>query len=255
MNKSVSKIIYLTIDDSPSNVMKEKVDYLLKCQIPAIWYCRGEFMENHLSSIVYALERGFWIANHSYSHPYFSQLSLKEASEEILKTENLIDHAYHQTNISRTHKLFRFPFGDKGGGKNFLKAYTEKEKEHIDALQDLLKKEGFQKALFEKITYHYYLNANLDCYIDTPWTFDTKDYVVLSKSSQEKSKLHHVEDFINRMDLDDPENGLGLNNPHSNDIVILHDFEKTSFLFKPFINQLMTKPFLFQLPQLKCMNS
>jgi peptidoglycan/xylan/chitin deacetylase (PgdA/CDA1 family) len=251
MKQSASKIIYLTIDDSPSNDMKEKVDFLLKCQIPAIWYCRGEFIEKHLSSIVYALERGFWIANHSYSHPYFSTLSLKEATEEIHKTEKLIDQAHRQAGVSRTHKLFRFPFGDKGGGKNFLKIYTEKEKECVEALQNLLKKEGFQKASFEGITYHYYLKANLDRDIDAPWTFDTKDYVVLSKSSQEKSRLHTVEDFINRMDLHDPENGLGLNDPKSSDIVILHDFEKTSFLFKPFIEKLLTKQVAFHLPSVE----
>ena len=190
-------------------------------------------MEEHLSSIVYALERGFWIANHSYTHPYFSQLSLQEATEEILKTEQFIDRAHHLAGVPRSHKLFRFPFGDKGGGKNFFKIYTGQEKEHVDALQELLKREGFQKAFFEGINYEYYLKAGLDHYIDAPWTFDTKDYVVLSKHAQDKSGLHRIEDFLNRLNLNDPGNGLGLNDPQSNDIVILHDFEKTSFLLNP----------------------
>jgi peptidoglycan/xylan/chitin deacetylase (PgdA/CDA1 family) len=250
MKSNSSKIAYLTIDDSPSKDMQEKVDYLIAHQIPAIWYCRGEFMEQHLSSVVYAIERGFWIGNHSYTHPYFSQILLEEAMQEIIKTDYLIEQAYRLAGIPRDYKLFRFPFGDKGGGKNYLKEYSNSEKEHVEALQHFLKREGFQKANFEGITYSYYFDAGQDQYLDAPWTFDTKDYVALSKNSQEKSKLLHIEDFLSRMDLHDPEKGLGLNDPDSNDIVILHDFEKTTFLFQPLINKLLTKNLIFQLPRI-----
>ncbi len=249
MRQESKKIIYLTIDDSPSKEMKQKVDYLVAHQIPAIWYCRGEFMHRELSSIIYAIEKGFWIGNHSYTHPYFSHLSLKECMEEIQKTEQLIEEAYRLAGASRPCKLFRFPFGDKGGGKNFLKRYTKQEKEMVDSLQNYLRQEGFQRAIFEGITYSYYVEAGLDRDIDASWTFDTKDYVVLSPVSQAKSGLRTVPDFINRMDIHDPEHGLGLNDSHSNDIVILHDFEKTTFLFEPLIAKLIAKNFLFQLPR------
>ncbi len=55
------------------------------------------------------------IGNHSFSHPYFSELSFEECTEQILSTEV----------IERRHKLFRFPYGDKGG-------------EHKDRLQEFL---------------------------------------------------------------------------------------------------------------------
>jgi peptidoglycan/xylan/chitin deacetylase (PgdA/CDA1 family) len=248
MNQQLSKVIYLTIDDSPSKDMQEKVNYLVKHHLPAIWYCRGEFMQHTLSPVIYAIERGFWIGNHSYSHPYFSQLSLEACIQEIQKTEALIDEAYRLAGVARPFKLFRFPFGDKGGGKDFLKIYTTEEEERVNALQNFLKQEGFQRALFERITYSYYLKAGLDRQVDASWTFDTKDYVVLSPSSQQKSGLLRIEDFLNRMDRHDPEKGLGLNDPSSNDIVILHDFEKTSFLFEPLIDKLLTKKLSFQLP-------
>lgn len=249
MNPKSSKIVYLTIDDSPSKDMREKVDYLYNCHIPAIWYCRGEFMEDKLHSLIYAIEKGFWIVNHSYTHPYFSRISLESCIQEIQKTEALIEKTYRIAGISRPCKLFRFPFGDKGGGSNFLKIYSKQEQDMVDALQDFLKKEGFQQAIFEGITYPYYLKAGLDRDIDAAWTFDTKDYVVLSRTSQQKSGLYNVEDFVARMDLHDPEHGLGLNDPNSNDIVILHDFEKTTFLFQPLIDKLLNKPLSFQLPK------
>lgn len=86
----MAKIAYLTIDDSPSKDMKSKVDYLLAKSIPAIWFCRGEFMEQHLPHVTYAIENGFIIGNHSYTHPYFSTLSLAQCAQEISKTEQMI---------------------------------------------------------------------------------------------------------------------------------------------------------------------
>ena len=200
--------------------------------IPTIWYCRGDCMEKNLCSVIYAIEKGFWIGNHSYSHPYFSKISLETCREEIHKTEALIDRAYHQAGMKRPNKLFRFPFGDKGGGKNILKEYTQEESERINGLQDLLRNEGFQRAHFEGVTYPYFLKAHLDRDIDAAWTFDTKDFVLLSKASQDKSGLHNIADFEKRMDLNDPENGFGLNEPSSSDIVILHDFEEDNPSFR-----------------------
>jgi peptidoglycan/xylan/chitin deacetylase (PgdA/CDA1 family) len=45
--QSRTKIAYLTIDDSPSRFMRHKVDYLLSRGIPAIFYVRGEFVEQN----------------------------------------------------------------------------------------------------------------------------------------------------------------------------------------------------------------
>jgi peptidoglycan/xylan/chitin deacetylase (PgdA/CDA1 family) len=88
------KSIYLTIDDAPSSHLAEKVDFLRKEQIPAIFYCRGEYMLPHLDQLVYALKQGFFLGNHSYTHPYFSKIDLTQARDEILATEELLDKAY-----------------------------------------------------------------------------------------------------------------------------------------------------------------
>lgn len=244
----MSKIAYITIDDAPSKDMRLKVDYLVEKGIPAIFYCRGDFMEKNINHVIYAIEKDFIIGNHSYSHPYFSELSYAECVEEIAKTEKLIDEAYSKAKLPRKYKIFRFPFGDKGGGKDLLKIYTEKEKIHIDKIQTYLKNEGFQRACFEKITYSNYLQANLENYVDSSWTFDVKDYVLLSKELQKKHSLLKVEDFLRKLDIHDPKNGLGINDQSSNDIVILHDFEECTLVFEPIIEKLISKKLRFELP-------
>ena len=87
----MEKIAYLVFDDSPSKDMKMKVDYLVLKKIPAIWFCI-EFLEQRPSYAVYAIEKGFIIGNHSYSHKHFSDLSLEQCYQEIEKTDKIIEH-------------------------------------------------------------------------------------------------------------------------------------------------------------------
>lgn len=41
----MEKIVYLTIDDSPSIYMEEKINYLYSRNIPAIVFCIGNLIE------------------------------------------------------------------------------------------------------------------------------------------------------------------------------------------------------------------
>ncbi len=81
---------YLTIDDAPSKVFKEKVDILKRKNIPAIFFCRGDRLQHFMDTAIYAIKNGFILANHAYSHRYFSSLSLKECKEEIYRTDMLL---------------------------------------------------------------------------------------------------------------------------------------------------------------------
>lgn len=226
------KRIYLTIDDAPSSYMKLKVDELFQKNIPAIWYCRGEYMQKHLDHVVYAINKGYLIGNHSYSHPYFSKISLEQAKEEILKTEELIQLAYEKAGTRRPYKLFRFPYLDKGESKNVF---------HKEQLQLLLKQMGFQRAVFDGIHYFYYKDRQLDIGIDAPWTFDAKEYALFNKDLDSNF-------FIQRMLQKDPEQGLGLSLHDSNDIVLLHDFEQTHHLFSPILSKLLEWNIEFGMP-------
>jgi len=95
----VRKIAYLTIDDAPSEDMKEKVDFLVSKGIPAIWFCLGDFLEKGSEHAIHAIEKGFIIGNHSYGHPYFSDLPLKQCFEEIQKTDRIIDEIYRKAGV------------------------------------------------------------------------------------------------------------------------------------------------------------
>lgn len=246
MNSAKTKIAYLTIDDSPSIDTKSKIDYLMSKNIPAIIYCRGEFIIQHFSSVIYAIENGYIIGNHSYSHPRFSELNIETCIEEILKTEKLIEEAYHFAKKKRAFKLLRYPFGDNGGGELRLSEYSTEANEKMEKLRTFLIKEGFQRASFEGITYDYYQRSGFDRQIDAPWTFDTKDYVALSEKSMKKHGLITLDNFLHRMDIDNPEEGFGLNYPNSSEIILMHDFAKISFLFAPMIDKLLSKQLHFK---------
>lgn len=243
----MTKIGYLTIDDSPSIAMKRHIDYLFRHNIPAIWYCRGEFLEKKLSFAAYAIERGFIVGNHSYRHPYFSTISLDAASEEIRKTDLLIDLAYQLAGVPRIGKLFRFPFGDRGAGKDFASPSTPTQIQHVQHLQELLKKEGFRKAEFAGITYPDYQRKS-HAYLDASWTYDVKEYATIWENSRRKHGLYVLDDVLKRMDQDRPEEGLGLNDSASNEIILMHDFEETSDFFEPIVERLKAKGLVFRLP-------
>ena len=135
------KKAYLTIDDAPSKDFKKKVDFLISKKIPAIIFCEGQYINGREKELIYAIEEGFILGNHSYSHPHFSELSLKECTKEIKLTDGLIKNVYKKSKIKRPIKIFRFPYGDKGTGnkKGFLfRFFSNKSKK----IQSYLKKEG-----------------------------------------------------------------------------------------------------------------
>ncbi|PIN95197.1 hypothetical protein COU53_00600 [Candidatus Pacearchaeota archaeon CG10_big_fil_rev_8_21_14_0_10_30_48] len=103
--------IYLTIDDGPSKYTDPIVEELGNQK--AIFYIVGSRAINDkgFSSICNVLENNHLIANHSYNHPNFSEISLDTAKEEISKTDDIINEAHEKTGVQRTHKLFRFPYG------------------------------------------------------------------------------------------------------------------------------------------------
>ena len=118
----MAKII-LTIDDMPQENTVALVDWLSAMEIPAVFFAVGENLEKHPEIAVYALQKGFLIGNHSYSHPVFSSISLEEGIREITRTEVLLDRIYREAGVKREYRFFRFPYIDKGGA--FHAAYQD----------------------------------------------------------------------------------------------------------------------------------
>ncbi len=247
------RVVYLTIDDAPSTDTKNKVDYLAAQNIPAIFFCTGERMEKYPEAVIYAIQKGFIIGNHTYSHQRASELGFRKTSEEILKTEKIIKDLYEKAGVVRPIKTIRFPYNDKGNRTDFFNQPKNNMHEIITAhnLQLFLKRRGFVKPAFENISYNYYTKQKLDKDIDVAWTFESRDYALRTPERQNEYKLFSVEDLLKRMDENDPEQGLGLNHSLSNEIVLMHDFDNLTELFQPIIEKLKSKDFVFALPDME----
>jgi len=112
------KKVYLTIDDSPGTQFTAKVDLLAKHEIPAVFFCIGQLIEKYPDAVIDSIHKGFIIANHSYTHPAFSKITIQQAEEEIHKTDEIIENIYQTAGVPRPAKWFRFPYGDKGDLRN-----------------------------------------------------------------------------------------------------------------------------------------
>lgn len=236
----MAKTAYLTIDEFPSQDGKEKIDYLYSKDIPAILFSRGEFLEKRREHALYAVKRGFVLGNHSYSHPDFNEISLKKACREIKTTDDLIDAIYEKSGIERPGKVFRFPYLNRGDSK-----------ERVEELQNCLKNFGYRKPEFGGIHYQWYEDRGLDDYIDVDCTFDTMDWTVFE--DEPMYGIDSLEKVLERMDEDKPEGCRGLNYPHSNEIIMIHDFPFTdrklaNKIFYRAIEKLLTKDMKFELP-------
>lgn len=201
--------VYLTIDDAPSINMNKKIDFLTQCSIPALFFCRGEFIQMRPESVVYAIQNGFLIGNHSYSHPYFSEIPLVDCFDEITKTETLIEQCYQNADVRRPCKIIRLPFGDRGAGSNGQHPNTAEEKEKVEKIQQFLREQGFVAVDFGRPP---------NGFIDASWDWDTQDY----KSKMMDNSELYIDQFSQQCDtsIQDPA------------ILLLHDFDNNHHLFQ-----------------------
>jgi peptidoglycan/xylan/chitin deacetylase (PgdA/CDA1 family) len=236
------KFAYLTIDDGPSPDFKQKIDFLFSKKIPAIFFCRGQFLKERPDFAIYAIKKGFIIGSHSYNHPHFSKLTTDECLEQIERTDEIIDDIYKKANVKRPLKVFRFPYGDKGGGDDFELGWPESATEHIQSIQNILKRFSYKQPKFEGITYNWYKNAKLEKDADVVWTYDTHDWRL-------RKGLDTIEDLFKRMEENLPEQCRGLNYPSSTDIILIHDHVETTQAFVKIIERLLEKGIKFVLPK------
>ena len=241
------KKAYLTIDDSPSPHMKQKVDFLLSKGIPAIFFCEGRKIEEHPDAVIYAIQNGFVIGNHSYNHPSFADISLEEGFEEIKRTDTLIDLIYQQAGVARPAKYFRFPYGNKGGlaGDYPVSGYGEEGEKRKNVIQQYLRQLGYSQPAFN-VTTTYFREAGLLDEADWFWTFDTFDWSV--NSDNPMYGITSLEAVFARIDEDEPEGARGLNGPESEEIVLIHDHENSTDIFFPIVERLQEKGLQFSLP-------
>ena len=230
-------IALITIDDSPTKFLKDKVDILSARNIRGLFFSCGNLLEELPDQAVYAIQKGHIIANHAYSHKEFSMLPIEKCREEISKTDEIIDRIYKKAGVERGVKLFRFPFGDKGISTrmvfNFLKFNPK-----FRAVQSHLKSLGYKGIKVENINKRFPERFSLND-SDVYWTYDIKEWPIKRKPTKD---IQNIDDVMKRMDT-------YLTNPKKSEIILLHDHEETHEYFEAIMDKLIAKGFSFDLPQ------
>jgi peptidoglycan-N-acetylglucosamine deacetylase len=225
---TMSKTVYLTIDDGPSPDFLDKLDFLTARNIPAVWFCRGNNLDLRPEMAVEAIRRGHIIANHSYSHPHFSEITLEQGFAEIRAGDALVDEVYQRAGIARRYRFFRFPYGDKGDPQ----------------FQTYLRRLGYTQPPFPDITYPRFQPLLKD--VDWYWTYDTHDWCPYHE--QPMNGVDTEAKVLARLDENAPDDGRGLNDGRSAELLLIHDFDFSAGLFRQIIERLLEKGIQFASP-------
>ncbi len=238
---------YLTIDDSPSERMDDMVDGLVARNVPAVFFCRGDQLEQYFNSAVRAIRNGFVLANHSYSHPRSSTVSFDAFTDEIRRTQQIIDRAYQQANVKLggdggDPKLFRFPHMDRGMGgwiidydrvspdrrDQIIRMFADGLNVTLDPpdqaardkcrqLQEFLTAEGFVRPAFHGVAFPWYVETEMADAVDAMFTYSTSDWMLTARHKGQWP-WKTVDDLKSKMDQD-----ISLQQTNSAHILLAHD--------------------------------
>lgn len=214
MNKAV-----LTIDDGPSEITSEIIEFLQSENIPAIMFFLGKNILANYNIAKKAIKAGFIIGNHSVNHFTFSKLSIDECKYEIEETERLINELYLSCGITKYTKLFRFPNGDKG-------------KENKNIIQDILHKKGYVNLELDNITNAEYESYRNNFDKDIFWTLNFKDYLLSRKEAN--FNISDINVII--------ENELTLTNQKNIDhVFLMHDHPQNNEIYNQYYKSYINK--------------
>lgn len=223
----------LTIDDVPSEITPGFVDYLNEKRIRPVMFAVGQAAETFYAHGIYALRHGMIIGNHSYSHPAFSTLTYDEAISQIARCENILNQMYADAGVERKNRLFRFPYGDRGG-------------ENAERLQEYLRNQGFDKLPDTQIPFAWWREAGLDREISTHWTFDFAEYQI------RKGTGFTMDDVFARMNDPAPSQSAPLFADGARHIMLLHNHTETMQLvpdyYRQIIDTMLDRGFVFENP-------
>lgn len=101
------KALYLTFDDGPVlGVTESLLDLLKKHNAKATFFIIGTRAEREPALMRRINSEGHTLANHSYNHPNFNEISDKAQQEQVLKTNQIIAQTTKSSCL-----LFRAPQG------------------------------------------------------------------------------------------------------------------------------------------------
>ncbi|GII77575.1 acetylxylan esterase [Sphaerisporangium rufum] len=101
----------LTYDDGPNpNNTNNLLNTLRSNGLRATFFNIGQNAQNNQSLVRAQQDAGMWIGNHSYTHPYLTQLSSSQVQSELQRTQQAIQQA-----TGTAPKLYRPPYGSTNG--------------------------------------------------------------------------------------------------------------------------------------------
>lgn len=229
----------LTIDDGPTLDAIEKIDYLNNQNIPSIWFCEGENLERNPDAAIHAIKTGHIVANHSFSHQHFSEISLDDAAREVERTEALIDNIYADTGVPRPARLFRFPFGDQGQNKDGEISTDADRIQKKSDLQSYLAYLAFNPLVIEMYEYREPFVAETTD-IDWLWSYDIQEWAIHDQDPKYHLTFEQVAENL--------ETYLQTYDRSKNQIVLTHDHTETTEIFPKLIDAFLRKNIDFVLP-------
>jgi hypothetical protein len=213
-------------------------------------------MDARLDAVLYGIERGFIMANHTYSHPHAVDLSFEDICAEIEKTDNVLEKLYQRAGVKRPGKYFRFPYLDRGMGSFLVEDLPEQHRTAQEELlssglghvpqkpaaaliekkrrvQEFLKKLGYTNLPVKNVTLPWYAKTEMAQSIDSLCTYSTADWALLERHKG-KHGFSTIQDLKNKIDQD-----AGLKDKGSSHIVLAHDqgeiYEVTTALIDHFL--------------------
>ena len=255
------KTAYLTIDDGPTEITLQLLDALEERKMPAVLFFIGERMKQRPEIVVEAIQRGFPVGNHSWSHPHFSSLNVLDATLEIQRTEKIINELYQVAGKDRLYPCFRFPFGDKADGRKGMlntlpSIFSINRAKRIQQSLAKLKLQAFDHQLIFDNVYQNKLASS----IDWSWTFDIMEW----STSLEKpvAGIDSLEAVLKRISSTHPidprkprDAGSRWLGSTSAEIILLHDEPSRHELMIPILNALKALPITFSIPPARSLPS
>ncbi|MGB0720355.1 MAG: polysaccharide deacetylase family protein [Bdellovibrionales bacterium] len=204
---------YLTIDDSPSPDTKKLVDFLTKRSVPALFFVRGDGLEQNPRAIEYAIQNGIMIGNHGFAHKPAGEMEPQQWADDLELCDHLIEAAYARCDIARPFKAYRFPYIDRGDGVKVEQCDSAAvvQNNKIGILQQYLHDQGFAQP-FKNMPENYPVAA-FDCL----YTYTSRDWM-LNNKHRGKHAIKTPEDLKARFDADE-----GLKNETARHILLFHD--------------------------------
>lgn len=102
-----NKYVALTFDDGPSNYTNDIVNLLYENDCYATFFVVGNKVLKYQETLINLMSKGNEIANHTYDHPWLTNLTNQQILEEINNTQEIINKV-----TGYTPTLFRPSYGD-----------------------------------------------------------------------------------------------------------------------------------------------